>query len=60
MVDPDAPTPENRNISQVRHWLAPNFVAKSGENELYELSKPANTEAVGAYIGPAPEAGIHR
>ncbi|KZV87458.1 PEBP-like protein [Exidia glandulosa HHB12029] len=55
MVDPDAPTPQNKSVSQVRHWLAPNFVAgAAGSDGLFTLTESG--APVGKYAGPGPAA----
>ncbi|KAK0201567.1 PEBP-like protein [Desarmillaria ectypa] len=54
-VDPDAPTPQNPNISQVRHFLGGNFVSKhyiAGPTTLTNT-----TAAVSEWLQPTPPAG---
>jgi len=46
MVDPDSPTPQNPNISQVRHFLGGNFILDDGmglKNKTVALSMPRYT-----------------
>ncbi|KZV87464.1 PEBP-like protein, partial [Exidia glandulosa HHB12029] len=51
MVDPDAPTPQDPSVAQVRHFLAPDFVS-DGTGPLTN-----RTPALSPYIGPQPPAG---
>jgi phosphatidylethanolamine-binding protein (PEBP) family uncharacterized protein len=50
MVDPDVPTPQNPNVSQIRHFLGGNFFL----GELGEGSLVNKTPAVTEYTGPHP------
>ncbi|KZV86482.1 PEBP-like protein, partial [Exidia glandulosa HHB12029] len=52
-VDPDAPTPQDPSVAQVRHFLAPDFVS-DGTGPLTN-----RTPALSPYIGPQPPAGSH-
>jgi len=50
MVDPDVPTPQNPNVSQIRHFLGGNFfMGEFGEGALVN-----KTPAVTEYEGPRP------
>ena len=50
VVDPDVPTPQNTNISQIRHFLGGNFFL----GELGDGSLVNKTPAVTEYTGPHP------
>ncbi|EJD44480.1 PEBP-like protein [Auricularia subglabra TFB-10046 SS5] len=54
MVDPDAPTPADRSVSQVRHFLAANYVAGPAQDGVHVLT--SSTAPVGKYAGPGPAA----
>ncbi|KAH7097544.1 phosphatidylethanolamine-binding protein [Auriculariales sp. MPI-PUGE-AT-0066] len=59
LLDPDAPTPEDRHWSPVRHWIAPNYASQwGGVDDRYELKN--STPAYSEYISPAPPYGAHR
>ncbi|KAG7444233.1 PEBP-like protein [Guyanagaster necrorhizus] len=54
-VDPDAPTPQNPNISEVRHFLGGNFVSErlfAGQATLTNT-----TAAVSDWLQPTPPTG---
>ncbi|EEB98591.1 hypothetical protein MPER_01875 [Moniliophthora perniciosa FA553] len=56
MIDPDAPTPQNRSLAQVRHILGGNFqLGKDG-------ALKNTTAALSEYFppGPPPGSGPHR
>ncbi|KAH7097718.1 phosphatidylethanolamine-binding protein, partial [Auriculariales sp. MPI-PUGE-AT-0066] len=55
MVDPDAPTPQDKSEAQVNHWLSENNVAGAGADNLYTLTLNANP--VWKYRGPGPGKG---
>ncbi|KAL7670154.1 hypothetical protein ACOME3_005097 [Neoechinorhynchus agilis] len=48
MLDPDGPSPKNRELSPYLHWLDVN----TGSSDLFK--------EVNVYVPPAPPAGIHR
>lgn len=52
IVDPDAPTPQNRSISQFLHFLGGDFIADPTTG-LLANSSPNLME----FMGPAPPAG---
>ncbi|ETW83719.1 phosphatidylethanolamine binding protein [Heterobasidion irregulare TC 32-1] len=55
MVDPDAPTPQNRSLSQIRHFLAGDIKVAGGSSnhsQLVNASVPLT-----AYLNPSPPAG---
>ncbi|EJD44481.1 PEBP-like protein [Auricularia subglabra TFB-10046 SS5] len=55
MVDPDAPTPTNTSISQVRHFLGADFVSNAPVAGTWPM---ANESApLSDYMGPMPPAG---
>ncbi|KAJ7202157.1 phosphatidylethanolamine-binding protein [Mycena pura] len=49
-VDPDAPTPQDPNMAQIRHFLAGNFINEDGR-------LVNNTPAVSEFKQPTPPAG---
>jgi len=50
MIDPDAPTPQNKTFSQVRHFVGANF-------EVDAVGRLTNsTPAVSDFVAPAPPA----
>ncbi|KAI0089946.1 PEBP-like protein [Irpex rosettiformis] len=55
-VDPDAPTPQNTSLAQIRHFVGSDFVFKSGkisvERPLKNLTVP-----VSPWLQPSPPAG---
>jgi len=56
IVDPDAPSPPNRNISQFLHFLGVNYVAdKVTDNEVLILKN--NSAAITDYVNPTPPNG---
>ncbi|KZV87463.1 PEBP-like protein [Exidia glandulosa HHB12029] len=55
MVDPDAPTPQNTSISQVRHFLAPDFVSDGPVAGTWPMTN--RTPALSEYMGPHPPDG---
>ncbi|KAI0642220.1 phosphatidylethanolamine-binding protein, partial [Trametes meyenii] len=55
MIDPDAPTPQNTSLGQVRHFLAGGLQANGSLAEGAALVN--NTPALSDYISPAPPAG---
>jgi hypothetical protein len=55
-VDPDAPSPPNRNISQFLHFLGINYVASNvTDNEVLILKN--NSAAIMDYVMPTPPNG---
>ncbi|KAF9562555.1 hypothetical protein CPC08DRAFT_633932, partial [Agrocybe pediades] len=58
--DPDAPTPQNRSFSLVRHSLGSNFYTVKGSRHQQMLSN--TTEAISPYHGTRPirSSGPHR
>ncbi|KAK0464777.1 PEBP-like protein [Desarmillaria tabescens] len=54
-VDPDAPTPQDPNIAQVRHFLGGNFVSKHSIAGPTPLTN--TTAAVSNWLQPTPPAG---
>jgi hypothetical protein len=50
MVDPDAPTPQDRSTAQVRHFLGGDFNVNEGGRLV------SSTPAISQYIQPTPEA----
>ena len=55
MVDPDAPTPQNRSLSQIRHFLAGDIKVAGGSSnhsQLVNASVPLT-----AYLNPSPPPG---
>ncbi|KAG5634815.1 hypothetical protein H0H81_000618 [Sphagnurus paluster] len=52
MVDPDAPTPQNPTIAQIRHLVAPDLAASAKSSQLTTATAP-----ISAYIPPGPPAG---
>ncbi|KAL0957020.1 hypothetical protein HGRIS_003121 [Hohenbuehelia grisea] len=55
-IDPDAPTPSNRTLAQVRHLLGGDFALEGQLNETTPLL--ANkSEAITEYLGPGPPPG---
>ncbi|KAI0058827.1 PEBP-like protein [Artomyces pyxidatus] len=58
-VDPDAPTPQNRSLSDIRHVLAPNLhISGTANRALLVNSTPAITDYLAP--GPPPGSGPHR
>jgi len=56
MVDLDAPTPQNPNVSQIRHFLGANF--HLGEPNRFGVSLLSNsTPALSDFLQPTPPAG---
>lgn len=51
-VDPDAPTPQDPSVSQIRHFVAPDFRLGLRSTTLVN-----RTGALSDYVGPAPPAG---
>lgn len=48
-VDPDAPTPENPSVAQIRHYLGGNFKTVSRRGDLKN-----DTEAITEFLQPSP------
>ena len=56
MVDLDAPTPQNPNASQIRHFLGDNFTLEPpNRNGLSLLTN--STPALSDFLQPTPPAG---
>ncbi|KZW02658.1 PEBP-like protein [Exidia glandulosa HHB12029] len=56
MVDPDAPTPQNRNLSQIRHLVAPDFTSATPDADgHFQLTN--QTAALADYFPPGPPPG---
>lgn len=55
MVDPDAPTPQNPTVAQIRHLLAPNMTLNGSLAEGAVLVN--NTPAISNFLRPTPPAG---
>ncbi|KAH8822141.1 phosphatidylethanolamine-binding protein [Flagelloscypha sp. PMI_526] len=53
MVDPDAPTPQNRSLGQVVHFIQPDFVLQ----DCGELLKSERNSTIVPYLGPGPPPG---
>ncbi|KAG1730388.1 PEBP-like protein [Suillus paluster] len=53
MTDPDAPTRENQEYGQYRHWLATGVGPPQAVNASAEFTRPDTT----AYLSPNPPAG---
>lgn len=51
-VDPDAPTPQNPSLSQIRHFLGGNFQTAERTKQLLNT-----TAAVSEFLQPTPPAG---
>ena len=56
MVDPDAPTPRNRSLGEVRHLVAPLVVA-TGADLASGAALTNTTPAVSDYVSPGPPPG---
>ena len=56
MVDPDAPTPQNRSLGEIRHLVASLAVA-NGADVAAGAPLTNNTPAVSDYISPGPPPG---
>ncbi|KAF8073471.1 PEBP-like protein [Lyophyllum atratum] len=54
-VDPDAPTPQAPTSAQIRHLLAPNFVARNPSALIHPLVN--TTAAISPFRQPNPPAG---
>ena len=58
MVDLDAPTPQNPNVSEIRHFLGGNFKLDSEAPGHIGLSLLSNsTPALSNFLQPTPPAG---
>lgn len=59
MIDLDAPTPQNPNVSQIRHFLGANFeLQESGRLSRFGVGLLANsTPALSGFLQPTPPAG---
>ncbi|KAI0638337.1 phosphatidylethanolamine-binding protein [Trametes polyzona] len=55
MVDPDAPTPQNHSVSQIRHFLAPGLQANGSLATGAQLVN--NTPALSEFLRPTPPPG---
>ena len=55
MVDPDALTPQNPNVSQIRHLLAPGMTLSGNVADGALLVN--NTPAISDFLRPTPPAG---
>jgi phosphatidylethanolamine-binding protein (PEBP) family uncharacterized protein len=56
MVDPDAPTPQNRSLAQIRHFVGGDFVISStAPNGTARLTN--TSAAIAEYISPGPPTG---
>ena len=55
MVDPDAPTPQNRSLSEVRHFISGSMTLSGSLASGATLTN--TTPAVSDYITPGPPAG---
>lgn len=56
MVDPDAPTPQDRSLAQIRHLVAPGFTSTTPDADgHFELTN--QTVALADYFPPGPPPG---
>ncbi|KAE9407021.1 PEBP-like protein, partial [Gymnopus androsaceus JB14] len=56
MVDPDAPTPQNNSLAQIRHFVGGDFIISSAASN--GTARLTNTSAaIAEYISPGPPAG---
>ena len=60
MIDPDALTPQNPNISQIRHFLGGNFFVDKQHNCLLVNTTPAITEYYGPHVPRVVVSDPHR
>ncbi|KAI0272567.1 phosphatidylethanolamine-binding protein [Gloeopeniophorella convolvens] len=60
MVDPDAPTPQNRSLAEIRHVLVPSL--RISGNSANKAQLVNSTPAISEYLspGPPPGSGPHR
>ncbi|KAF9555136.1 PEBP-like protein, partial [Agrocybe pediades] len=61
MVDPDAPTPQNRSYSVVRHFMGGNYVVSHGKGSRrhrHQHNLMNVTEAIAPYHGARPSTYI--
>ncbi|KIM44805.1 hypothetical protein M413DRAFT_363235 [Hebeloma cylindrosporum] len=58
LVDPDALTPQNPAISQIRHFLAGNFVYDASPTAKYRIPLTNTTPAVTEFVRPRPFVGL--
>jgi len=56
LIDPDTPTPQDRRIAQVRHYLGGNFVFANADSK-HSLRLTNTTPAVTEFVQPRPRAG---
>lgn len=56
MVDLDAPTPQNPNVSQIRHFLGDNFTLEPPNRDGLSLLSNS-TPALSGFLQPTPPAG---
>jgi phosphatidylethanolamine-binding protein len=57
MVDPDAPTPQNRSLSQVRHFIGGDFSVSDIDNSTCIAKLTNSSVAVSEYLSPGPPPG---
>ncbi|KAF5347065.1 hypothetical protein D9758_011655 [Tetrapyrgos nigripes] len=61
MIDPDAPSPQNRSLSQVRHLVLADVHINGSASEGTVTAQLTNSSAaLSEYLAPAPPAGTHR
>lgn len=56
MIDLDAPTPQNPNVSEIRHFLGDNFTLQPPDCKGLSLLSNS-TRALSEFLQPAPPAG---
>ncbi|PSS37079.1 hypothetical protein PHLCEN_2v1118 [Hermanssonia centrifuga] len=56
-VDPDAPTPQDPTVAQIRHLLAPNFVLVDGNSRHHTKALVNETAPISPWQQPTPPAG---
>jgi len=60
MIDPDAPSPQNRSISDVRHMIANDMIPTGNATQGGFFALTNTSQAITDFISPSPPAGAHR
>ncbi|KAF8585701.1 PEBP-like protein [Ramaria rubella] len=54
MIDPDALTPQNPNMSEFRHFLGADYISNASTNGEFVLTNQSKTATLTDYVGPTP------
>ncbi|KIJ54735.1 hypothetical protein M422DRAFT_152904 [Sphaerobolus stellatus SS14] len=54
IIDPDAFTPQNPNVSEFRHFLGADYISNGSTNGEFVLTNQSKTATLTDYINPTP------